>query len=93
MKIRAIGRVHERIVAVTDGWYPAYLVLGDEKTLMIDAGLSLLGPSYLASVREILGETARPDLDYLFLTHSHYDHIGAAAYLKRHFPALRIGCS
>lgn len=89
VKQRAIGRLHERIAAVTDGWYAPYLVRGDHKTLMVDAGLSLLAPSYLASLRELLSEAGR--LDYLLLTHSHYDHIGAAAHLKRHFPALRIG--
>ena len=56
---------------------------------MIDAGLNLLGPRYLASLNELLGDARK--LDYLLLTHSHYDHVGAAFYLKRHLPSLLVG--
>ncbi|PKN10491.1 MAG: hypothetical protein CVU72_01010, partial [Deltaproteobacteria bacterium HGW-Deltaproteobacteria-7] len=70
-------------------WYPAYIVRGEKKNLMIDAGVNLLGPRYLTSIRDILGNPEQ--LHYLFLTHSHYDHVGAAHYLKRHIPGLAIG--
>ncbi|HPC86870.1 MAG TPA: MBL fold metallo-hydrolase [Smithellaceae bacterium] len=89
MKKQAKGQIHERITAIPNAWYPVYLVLGEKKNLLIDAGVNLLGPRYLALIREILGGAGR--LDCLFLTHSHYDHIGAAAYLKRHIPGLKIG--
>jgi glyoxylase-like metal-dependent hydrolase (beta-lactamase superfamily II) len=29
-------------------------------------------------------------MDYLLLTHSHYDHVGSASYLKAHVPGLRL---
>jgi len=89
MKQQAKGQIHERITAIPNAWYPIYLVRGEKKNLLIDAGVNLLGPRYLTLVREILGGAER--LHYLFLTHSHYDHIGAAAYLKRHIPGLKIG--
>lgn len=89
MKQQAKGQVHERIHAIPNSWYPIYIVRGDEKNLLIDAGVNLLSPRYLAMIEEILGSSGR--LDYLFLTHSHYDHVGAAAYLKRHIPGLKIG--
>ena len=57
--------------------------------MMIDAGVNLLAPRYLALIKDILGDADR--LDYLFLTHSHYDHIGSASYLKRRVPDLQIG--
>jgi len=55
---------------------------------MIDAGLNWLGPAYLTALRGLLGETER--LDYLLLTHSHYDHVGSASYLKDNLPGLRL---
>ncbi len=89
MKKQAKGRVHERITAIPNSWYPVYVVQGDRKNLMIDAGINLLAPRYLSLVEEILCNSER--LDYLFLTHSHYDHVGSAYYLKRRIPGLKIG--
>jgi glyoxylase-like metal-dependent hydrolase (beta-lactamase superfamily II) len=89
MKLRAKGQIHERITAITNAWYPAYIIRGNEKNVMIDAGVNLLGPRYITSLRDIFGDPGL--LHYLFLTHSHYDHLGSASYLKRHIPGLRIG--
>ncbi|PKN76481.1 MAG: hypothetical protein CVU52_04605 [Deltaproteobacteria bacterium HGW-Deltaproteobacteria-10] len=89
MKRLAQGKIHERISAIPNAWYPAYIIRGDEKNMMIDAGVNLLGPQYLASIKETIGNARI--LHYLFLTHSHYDHIGSASYLKRHIPGLKVG--
>jgi glyoxylase-like metal-dependent hydrolase (beta-lactamase superfamily II) len=89
MKRQAKGQIHERITAIPNSWYPVYLIRGGVKNMMIDAGVNLLGPRYLASLRDILGDPRL--LHYLFMTHSHYDHLGSAYYLKRHIPGLRIG--
>lgn len=69
--------------------YPGYVVKGGDKSLMIDCGLNILGPLFLSSLESILGSSR--NLDYLFLTHSHYDHLGAAPYLKRKIPSLMTG--
>lgn len=69
--------------------YPAYIVKGRERSLMIDAGINFMGPAYLRSLRDILGDENA--LRYLFLTHSHYDHLGALPYLKRRLPGLQAG--
>jgi glyoxylase-like metal-dependent hydrolase (beta-lactamase superfamily II) len=89
MRLSAKGPLNERITAIASTAYPGYVVQGDSARLMIDAGLNWLGPAYLASLREILGASGR--LDYLLLTHSHYDHVGSASYLKAHLPGLRLG--
>jgi 2-aminobenzoylacetyl-CoA thioesterase len=89
MKQQAKGQIHERITAIPNSWYPAYIVRGEKKNLMIDAGINLLGPRYFTAIRDILGNSE--ELQYLFLTHSHYDHVGSASYLKRHIPGLLIG--
>jgi len=89
MKQQAKGQIHERITAIPNSWYPVYIVQGDQKNMMIDAGVNLLSPRYLSLAKDILGNGGQ--LDYLFLTHSHYDHVGSASYLKRHIPDLKIG--
>jgi len=56
---------------------------------MIDSGVNHMGPYYLAEIRRVFGADGRPD--YLFFTHSHYDHVGSGDYLKQHLPGLRLG--
>jgi glyoxylase-like metal-dependent hydrolase (beta-lactamase superfamily II) len=68
---------------------PAYVIKGSERTLMIDAGVNLMGPLYIESIERILGDRNR--LDYAFVTHSHYDHLGSIPYLKRKIPGLKAG--
>jgi glyoxylase-like metal-dependent hydrolase (beta-lactamase superfamily II) len=89
MKQMASGIINERISAAALPHYPGYVIKGDKKNLMIEAGINLLGPLYLKSIEEILGDRNR--LTYLFITHSHYDHLGAADYLKRHIAGLLVG--
>ena len=89
MKAQAKGLITDRITAIPNSWYPVYVIRGDKYSMMIDAGINLLGPRYYELLKESSGNGNL--LDYLFLTHSHYDHIGAASYLKNRIPALRIG--
>jgi 2-aminobenzoylacetyl-CoA thioesterase len=89
MKQLASGRISENITVAGNYMYPCYVIQGGRKILMIEAGLNLMGPLYVKSIEEMLG--SRDRLDYLFLTHSHYDHLGAAHYLKRLIPGLTIG--
>jgi glyoxylase-like metal-dependent hydrolase (beta-lactamase superfamily II) len=89
MKQQAKGQIHERIIAIPNPWYPTYIIRGNEKNMMIDAGVNLLGPRYFTSIKDLFGDTGL--LNYLFLSNSHYDHLGSAHYLKRHIPGLRIG--
>lgn len=89
MKKEAKGKIHEKITAIPDASFPAYVIRGERKNLMVDAGLNLLGPCCMSSLQDIFGDPGQ--LDYLFLTHSHYDHLGSAHYLKQHIPGLAIG--
>lgn len=89
MKRPAEGYISDRVTAIATPDYPAYVIRGDTKTLMIDSGVNHLGPRYLADIRKMFGEAGGPD--YLFLTHSHYDHVGSADYLKQRVPGMRLG--
>ncbi|MBP7738749.1 MAG: MBL fold metallo-hydrolase [Spirochaetes bacterium] len=89
MKQLASGAIHEHIHVAANAAYPGYVIRGDKKNLMVECGMNLMAPLYLKSIRDILGDANR--LNYLFITHSHYDHLGAASYLKRNIPGLAIG--
>ena len=89
MKQYANGRINEYLSVAGNAIYPSYVVRGSKKSMMIDAGINLFGPLYAKSLDEILG--GRERLDYLFVTHSHYDHLGAMPYLRRTIPGVRTG--
>jgi glyoxylase-like metal-dependent hydrolase (beta-lactamase superfamily II) len=89
MKKHAAGKINEFISVAGNPFYPAYVVKGKKKNLMIDAGLNLFAPLYMKSLDEILGDAG--SLHYLFTTHSHYDHLGSMPYLKRKIPGLVTG--
>jgi glyoxylase-like metal-dependent hydrolase (beta-lactamase superfamily II) len=91
MKLLASGNFGEHISVAGNNGYPSYIVKGGKINLMVDAALSFLGPSYLKSVENILGSKDR--LNMLFLTHSHYDHLGSAPYFKMKIQGLEVGGS
>jgi len=89
MKYSQTGKVIDNFYVVGNSTVPVYLLDGPTPVLF-DAGLTAMARMYEADLRKILGHRAPA---YLFLTHSHFDHIGAAAYLKRIYPTMRIGGS
>lgn len=89
MIYKAEGTFKNVVAVAGDMAYPGYVVRGEERSCMIDAGVNLYGPLYVKTLEMILGGADR--LDMLFLTHSHYDHLGAAPYLSRKLPSLEIG--
>ena len=69
----------ERVTAGHGG--EALLILGSEKNALLDCGMAYCGPK---TVNNIL--KACSSLDYILLSHSHYDHIGALPYIREAFP-------
>ncbi len=68
---------------------PVYLLDGARPALF-DAGISAYAPAYIEDIRAALGE--RPPA-FLFLTHAHFDHVGAAGVFKRAWPDLKVVAS
>ncbi|MDZ7697185.1 MAG: MBL fold metallo-hydrolase [Deltaproteobacteria bacterium] len=89
MRISQTGKIAEDFYVAGNPVMPVYLLDGDVPALF-DAGLSALGPLYAADIEDILGGR-HPEI--LFLTHSHFDHIGAAGYFKKRWPDLKIAGS
>lgn len=65
----------------------SYLVLGDKKTALVDCGMAYCASNLINNVKRILDSSA---LDYVFVSHSHYDHIGAVPYLREEWPNIIV---
>ncbi len=84
-----LGRLSENIFCIGNNYFPAYLILG-ERIAMIDAGVTVVGPIYK---KEIIALTENKGIDFLLLTHSHFDHCGAIPYLRRNLPSFKVCAS
>ena len=90
MILESKGRIADSLFAIGTPPLPAFLWTG-KKPSLFEAGMTFMGPTYFKDLQTVLGDARR--LDYLFVTHSHYDHCGSAPYLKRKIPSLKIGAS
>ncbi|MEI7997437.1 MAG: MBL fold metallo-hydrolase [Methylococcaceae bacterium] len=88
MRKAAEGIINKNIQICGHPTYPAYLVKGDRASALIEAGLNLIGPSYLRGINQILGDCSL--LNYILVTHGHYDHLGAISYLKKMIPEAKL---
>jgi glyoxylase-like metal-dependent hydrolase (beta-lactamase superfamily II) len=70
-------------------WSPVYL-LATEEPVLFEAGFHCAGKLYEEGIRGVV-DGRNPKI--LFLTHVHWDHCGATAYLKMVFPGLRVAAS
>lgn len=83
------GKICDQFYVVGIPSVPVYLLDGPEPVIF-DAGFTGLSRIYKSGIQEILGDR-KPS--YLFLTHSHFDHLGAVGHFKSVWPELLIGAS
>ncbi len=89
MIIDQVGHIEGPLYILGDAAIPVYLWDGD-RPILFDAGFAFLGELYASAVESVLRGRA-PKI--CALTHSHFDHCGAAGYFKRRFPGLQIAAA
>ncbi|MCL2215331.1 MAG: MBL fold metallo-hydrolase, partial [Treponema sp.] len=63
------------------------LLIGDEYTALFDCGMMFCREKTIENVKNALNGRA---LDYIFLTHTHYDHIGALPFFRKVWSNTRV---
>ncbi|MFH0845091.1 MAG: MBL fold metallo-hydrolase [Pseudomonadota bacterium] len=86
MRINRKGKISEDFYVIGNPDAPVYLLDGSTPVLF-DAGYTALAYLYEQDIKNVLGERTPA---YLFITHAHFDHIGAAAYFKSLWPEMKI---
>lgn len=89
MLFTSTGRITENFYALGLATFPVHLLDGPHPVIF-EGGASCAGKLYVDAIRAILGKR-QPEI--LFLTHAHWDHCGAASFLKDAFPGMKIAAS
>ncbi|MCC6933814.1 MAG: MBL fold metallo-hydrolase [Deltaproteobacteria bacterium] len=90
MWIKANAQLTENIYQVTTPASCHFLICG-EKIALVDCGIGATANTLIADLEVLFAEDVA--LDYLFLTHTHFDHVGALPQLKKRWPALQVVAS
>ena len=78
----------DQIIDVTGGQGGnSFLIVGAEKTALIDCGMAYCASKLITNIKQILKDRV---LDYILISHSHYDHISAIPYLREEWPASKV---
>ena len=64
-----------------------FLLDNGTTSVLFDSGFAFTGNRITENIRRVLGD--RP-LDYILLTHSHYDHVLATPYIFRAYPRAKV---
>ena len=65
----------------------AFLLDNGRTTVLYDTGFGFTGAQMARNIQSALGD--RP-LDYILLTHSHYDHVLGACHIAKVYPGVKI---
>lgn len=65
----------------------AFLIDDGKTAILYDSGFAFTGYAVADKIKVALGERS---LDYIFLTHSHYDHALGSAYALKYWPEAKV---
>lgn len=77
-------KIHDVRVSPGDS---AFLIDDGKTAIMYDSGFAFTGYQVADKIKHILGHRK---LDYIFLTHSHYDHALGSVYAKKYWKDAKI---
>jgi len=89
MRIYSKGEIVKGLHVTGFATVPVYL-LDAPQPVLFDAGWGFIAHLYEQDIRAALGKRGPA---FLFLTHSHFDHVGAARYLKDVWPEMKVAGS
>ena len=65
----------------------AFLIDDGKTSILCDSGFAFTGDAVAENIRNVLGERK---LDFILLTHSHYDHVLGVTYILGHYPDAMV---
>ncbi|MFC1825683.1 MBL fold metallo-hydrolase [Thermodesulfobacteriota bacterium] len=86
MRIDRIGKIADDFYVLGHSFAPIYFLDGPSPALF-DAGFARLARLYEQDIKDVLGSRSPA---YLFITHSHWDHVGAAGFFKNLWPEMQV---
>lgn len=68
------------------------LIAGREKTVLYDGGMACFKDNVIRNIYEVLDFLGRREkgLDYVILSHTHYDHLGVLPYIIEEWPDVKV---
>ncbi len=87
MWIKASDTLSDNVFQLTNQISSNYLVIGDAAAI-VDASASAVDQFLYDELIKFLGEEV--SLDFVLLTHSHFDHVGGIPSLRNHWPELEV---
>jgi len=86
MKPRVFDFINDQVIVLYDSTFPVYIIRG-EKNFLVDTGTAARATGFAEKIRTVLDSIGAKNetIDTLLLTHSHWDHVGAASYLQENF--------
>lgn len=66
------------------------LIFGGENTVLYDCGMAYCEKALIKNIEDELDKKGFRRLDYVLLSHTHYDHIGALPYILENWPDVEV---
>src|SRR3989304_1329393 len=87
MLLDKLGPISDHIEVLATSQLPIFLVKGKDWAL-IEGAMSFVAPTLFEQLDKMDG--AKERLKYLFISHSHFDHVGAVPAIKRTYPDIQV---
>jgi len=79
--------MHQYVNCIAHDSSEGNLLIGKDRTALFDCGMAFCAKETIQKVKKALGDRL---LDYIFITHTHYDHVGAFPFFKKEWPQVRL---